>query len=137
MRRFFTPTLLTALLLAAGNSPAAQRRTAANVRQEARAERPDRAAADESFARANLELSKLTRRLGTDRRFADRFIKAAMSHDRARTDALLKEADVGGAVNVEATGGAAGGQSIIIITVTVTVCKDDWCTTATTTVVKA
>lgn len=140
MKRFFTLTLLSALMLTAGTSSTAQQRTSGYGRQETRSDRggrADRAAANESFARANLELSKLTRRLGTDRKFADRFIEAARSHDKAWIDALLKESDVGGAVNVEATGGSVGEQSIIIITVTVTVCKGGWCTTATTTVVMA
>jgi hypothetical protein len=118
MRRFFTLTLLTALLLTAGNSPSAQQRVANPVRQETKAEAPDgRAAADEDFARACQEASKLTGRLGTDRKFADRFVEAARAQDRAKTDALLKEAGVRGDIKVQ-VGGASGDDQANKITIT-------------------
>jgi hypothetical protein len=117
MRRFFTITLLAALLLTAVNSPSAQQRAAAPAGHEARAGTPGSPAADEDFALANQELTKLTRRLGTDRKFAKRFIEAARARDRAKTGALLKEAGVRGDIKVEA-GGVSGGDQASNLTIT-------------------
>lgn len=122
MKRFFTLTLFSALMLTAGTSPAAQRRAAAPVRQETRAEKPDGAAADEDFASANREACKLTGKLAEDRKYADRFVEAARAQDRAKTEALLKEAGVRGEFKVDA-GSVAGDERDRAITITICVNK--------------
>jgi hypothetical protein len=134
MRRFFTLTLLSALLLTAGNSPSAQQRAAAPVRQEIQGKKADRAAADEDFARANQEVSKLTRRLGTDRKYANRFIAATRAQDRAKTEALLKEAGVRGGLKFDEGSVEAGDRAGNF---TITFCYSRTCITITITVTAA
>lgn len=118
MRRFFTLTLLSAFLLAAGSSPSAQQRGAAPVRQETRVEKPGPVAADEDFAPACREASKLTGRLAEDRKFADRLVEAARAQDRAKTEALMKEAGVRGDFKVDA-GSAGPGEGAAKLTITI------------------
>lgn len=123
MRRFFTLTLLSTLLFTAGNSPSAQQRTASPVRQEPKAEALDIASADEDFARANREASKLTGKLAEDRKFADRLVEAARAQDRAKTESLLKEAGVRGDLKVD-VGRVAGDERARTITITICINKN-------------
>src|SRR3712207_435339 len=126
MRRFSTLTLLTGLRLPAANSPSAQQREATPVRQETRAVKPGSPAADADFAPACREASKLTAKLAEDRKFADRLVEAARAQDRAKTEALLKEAGVRGELKVDLGRETAGGQARAI---TITICIEKYCVT--------
>jgi len=123
MRRFFTLTLLSALSGAAVNPATARQRAAAHVAQEAGAGKPGRPAADEDFARVNREVSKLTGRLAEDRKFADKFVEAARAQDRAKTEALAREAGVRGDIRLDA-GSVAGDERTRTITITICINKN-------------
>lgn len=122
MRKFYTLTLLSVLLLTLVSSPSAQQRVANVVRDE---KRVDQAKKDAEFTRISQETSKLTSRLGADRDYSNRFLETARAHDRATLEKLVREAGVRSPLKLDVKN--SGGQSTdftisICIGALVTIC---------------